>query len=1533
MKSIFISVTIAFLLITAFVCGQNKPNGVTTPATVTPDTLPRSFDNATAVSLERIYTPVKPITNPAAITMQSGVNDVRVATTYTDGIGRPLQTILNKLSPDQKDLVYLSTYDAIGRESQKFLPYAAPGDDGLFKQNVYQEAKMANEKLFPGEQVYYGKSYYDRSPLEMVVKATAPGNSWEGSQRGTSITQRTNTIADSVRRWTITSPDISAVPVSSGCYGANQLLVQTETNEQNQVTVKYIDQKGRVILFRRKVTATAGAGHIGWQSTYMIYDEMNNLRFTISPKAVAQIMGNWLLDNETLRNELCFQYQLDDKRRIVATVTPGAGLTEMVYDSRDRIVYSRKANLKDKGWQVNYYDGLNRQIKTGFYNQAKTRVQLQQLMDELGGTALQENKVVSQTDDMVVSSRDISINTYKAGKSITFMDGFDTSPGDNMDAFIDPESTNDTYSDVVVKNPAPPEDNVEWLSYAFYDDYSWSGAAPFQGNYASRLTDGGNPNADMDLNAANAIRGRMTGTKTRVLGTDQWLTTTVYYNARGRAIQTIADNVTGGKDISTNLYDFNGKMLSNYLAHSNPRSVLTPATSMLSVIKYDHAGRIVEVRKRPNDNAAMERVIVQQEYNSVGALRKKTLGVQSNGSALDSLVYDYNIRGWLTGINKNYVNTDNSSINKFGEVLSYNIGFDVPQYGGNIAGIRWKGWNDKVARAYGYSYDNLNQLVNADFNQQNTAGAAWTKDKADFTVSGLVYDPNGNITAMSQQGLKGNTITAVDKLTYTYTSTSNKLQGVIDAANDVNSTLGDFKDANGTNPIDYDYDASGNVTKDLNKNITSITYNILNRPELITVAGKGTIQYFYDASGQKVRKKVTDNSKLVPVVTITDYAGGIIYKNDSLQFIGHEEGRVRALYQPGNPVALVYDYFERDHQGNVRIVMTEQTSLQLYAATMETAAAPVENALFSNIDASRVAKPTGYPEDNTTSKNAFVARLNARSGGQKVGPSLVLKVTAGDTVQIVTKAFYKSGAPQQQKAGALPEEMLAALVNNFNGTGGTPDIHSGTESGNSPFGTKFTSKDYERLINEAPEKEPDAAGRPKAYLNYVLFDDQFNMVDANSGVKQVREEADQLQTLGTDKMPITRSGFLYVYTSNESQQDVYFDNLMLGVSLGPVIEETHYYPFGVQMAGISSDASSPALKNSFRYNSGAEWESELDVDQYSTFYRKYDPQIGRFLGVDILAGSVSDFSPYNYALNNPILLNDPLGDEATVRQIIDNMLDNPAFAYGGSWTPAGGYEAFSNEATEFTQGAMLISQFNLWGSYGFASNYTQAAIGFNQGQAQKGSNERVSTNVYFLAGVRVVLGNSTSYYVAGIQAGWEVSNVMTMNTLSQMLTMQRWAGTAGDLAQRGGNATVDFLGSSGGDKTNRVVGSAATALGVQESLMGLAVTTSGMKAQAYLGRQGVGMLSGLSVVGKGALILQAGVSAVTVYQQARRNDVDATPGDKAWHISKAALDVAVCAATIWGGPVGIGIGFVYFVADQSGAFNWAHDKIMGKHND
>lgn len=90
-----------------------------------------------------------------------------------------------------------------------------------------------------------------------------------------------------------------------------------------------------------------------------------------------------------------------------------------------------------------------------------------------------------------------------------------------------------------------------------------------------------------------------------------------------------------------------------------------------------------------------------------------------------------------------------------------------------------------------------------------------------------------------------------------------------------------------------------------------------------------------------------------------------------------------------------------------------------------------------------------------------------------------------------------------------------------------------------------------------------------------------------------------------------------------------------------------YYPWGGVLAGISSKAAGK-LSNRNQYNGGNEKQSEefsdgSGLEMYDAVHRMYDPQLGRFWQQDPLSGLSYHMSPYVFANNNPILLNDPLG--------------------------------------------------------------------------------------------------------------------------------------------------------------------------------------------------------------------------------------------------------------------------------------------------
>ncbi|MGN7721767.1 DUF6443 domain-containing protein [Chitinophaga sp. 22620] len=1262
------------MLIGADALAQNPPNTSARPG-ATAATLPVPYTNP-VVNYIRTWEPAMPTTDTAVVTATARtVKEVKQTTQYFDGLGRLLQQVSKGMSggitveaTGGKDLVSMHVYDAYGREQLQYLPYVPQTgntSDGLFKTSPFagQAAFYQNATLNPGAQgetIYYNRTAFEASPLNRVLNTYAPGNSWalEGGNKPVSLQYLVNTTTDSVRIWDM--PASGTIPTSAAgrVYGAGQLYKNVTQDEAGNQVMEYKDKEGQIILKKVQLATSPGSAHVGWFCTYYVYDNLNNLRCVIPPRAVELINSSWVI-SAAIAGELCFRYQYDERRRMIEKQFPGAGPVQLVYDVRDRLVFTQdsvqRAKSPTKEWLVTFYDALNRPVMTALYPSNSTRNQLQTAMNAVTSSSTL-SYTAPGTADLVVGNRQTGLTSYKATNSVVLQEGFESETGAEFVAEIDPVLQGLT-TQITVSNPLPNITGYQPLIYTFYDNYVYTGSHGLQTAELIKPQADNNPYPETVTAASTMTQGSVTGTRIKVLGTtDQWLTTTTYYDNKGRAIQTISDNTGGGKDIVTSLYDFNGKVLSSYLRHTNPRSGATPQTTVLTMNRYDAAGRLRSVKKRLNDNVALERTVATMEYDELGKLKEKKLGVTSASAQMEKLAYEYNIRGWLKGINKAYVTTAGSTSNWFGQEMSYDYGFTTNQYNGNIGGLKWKSGGDGIARAMGFGYDKVNRLTAADFNQQNTGTTTWQKNLADFSVSNLGYDANGNIMSMTQRGLKAGAPATVDQLSYAYYSNSNRLRYVRDNVNDISSTLGDFKEptANNTSNLnapttdfDYSYDGNGNLTADKNKEITGIVYNHLNLPQAITITGKGTIAYQYDAAGTKLKKTVTDNTITPSKVTTTDYmSGGMVYEKDTLQLLSHEEGRIRTVFQSGQSLQYKYDYFVKDHLGNIRVVLTEQTDFSMYTASMEPESAAVENALFSNIDATRTAKPAGYPQDATpqatTQQNSFVAKLNGNNPDKKIGPSLVLKVMAGDTIQIGAKAFYKSG-PAQKNQNAVPQDMLNALISAFgNGQGIAEPGHGATVAAvnSTPFNNDFNNA-YQRL----KEKDKDAFNpqRPRAYLNFVLFDEQFNLVEDNSGVKQVEATPDELQTLAQDKMVMEKSGFLYVYTSNESPQDVYFDNVTVLSLPGPMLEETHYYPFGLTMAGISTKAVGK-LENRYKYN-GIEKIGDLGLEDYDALFRELDPQIGRWWQVDPKIESMEMWSPYASNYDNPIRFNDFLGDE------------------------------------------------------------------------------------------------------------------------------------------------------------------------------------------------------------------------------------------------------------------------------------------------
>ncbi|WP_293683684.1 RHS repeat-associated core domain-containing protein, partial [Spirosoma sp. 48-14] len=255
------------------------------------------------------------------------------------------------------------------------------------------------------------------------------------------------------------------------------------------------------------------------------------------------------------------------------------------------------------------------------------------------------------------------------------------------------------------------------------------------------------------------------------------------------------------------------------------------------------------------------------------------------------------------------------------------------------------------------------------------------------------------------------------------------------------------------------------------------------------------------------------------------------------------------------------------------------------------------------------------------------------------GTSILLKVMAGDKIAVNAENFYEQ--LQSQPEDIVSSEAVMSQV--LNAMAGGAAATTGSEGAGANILQTNTDPAALQSAYEALQAAETDSSKPRSYLNYLFFDEHMKVVAEHSRLWQADGAADW-KTIGTEEaIEIPENGYIAVYLSNQGAEQVYYDNLAVTLTPGALLEEKHYYPYGLPIQGWGTTASG-SLPNRQRYQ-GNEYREEAGLNWMDFHNRQYDPQLGRFLALDALAaaGGQQVLSPYHAMGCNPAMMVDPLG--------------------------------------------------------------------------------------------------------------------------------------------------------------------------------------------------------------------------------------------------------------------------------------------------
>ena len=611
------------------------------------------------------------------------------------------------------------------------------------------------------------------------------------------------------------------------------------TDEDGKVFTTYKDVAGRLIMEKRGADS----------KTYYVYDDRGFLSWVITPagSALLSSSANWSKTSTNAVNH-CYIYSHDYRGNITEKSIPGAGTSEYVYDKGGRLVLERDANLKGKNrWIYHVYDNIGREIECNLVQgtASVTIASAQSKYDNLSpdNTYPQLGGGTPDTPPSAIGNFTLicKLSQTRFGGGV-----YRTAASTQTSSFAVPSYL--AFSSVSGVAENADLDDVKVVGYKLYEKIA--------------LLDG----------SENGNTGS---------GNTSYIERAFHYDRKGRVMQVVEKNSTGGISRTSSKYDFRGNILAVNESHSAGSLTITKGT----VYSYDQRGRLLSERVSID---GVEKATVNYSYDALGNLTGKSYG---NG-VTDNL--QYNIQGWGT-----VSHTVKGSETLYSQRLRY---YDAEKgsglYNGNISEWRMQ-QGTNAASTYRYGYDGLGRLTTS----SRYAGSG-TSATNSWCERGIDYDLNGNIVTLQRFGSSASTVE--DDLSYSYSG--NRLTAL------TGSSRGAELNAS------YSYDAGGNMLYDGRRGL-GISYNILNLPAKVvektgaTVAdGAVKAEYLYSADG--IKQRVVDgagSNGYLYLGTLVLSKSGESYTLSSTGFGG---GRIIGT---ANNSCLAY-YYGTDHLGSVRVI-------------------------------------------------------------------------------------------------------------------------------------------------------------------------------------------------------------------------------------------------------------------------------------------------------------------------------------------------------------------------------------------------------------------------------------------------------------------------------------------------------------------------------------------------------------------------------------------------------------------------------------